>query len=149
MIILSWIVITLHKQNTRKIREDTKRTNEFGTINPHVESSLSIGGAEFGPYTQEQLVNKIIGKCPEAELYLGSVSTKCLIDTGAEVSTLTETFSQAFETFREGTVGYYYMAQDNCGEWDLYTISRLRGDRCHHLRTHLSEYGISCVAGFY
>ncbi len=51
-----------------------------------------MGGADLGSYTQEQLVGKIIGTCPETEVVLGNVPLRCLIDTGAEVSTVTEAF---------------------------------------------------------
>ena len=40
-----------------------------------------------------QLVTRAVGECPEATLHLGTArDVRCLLDTGAQVSTLTETF---------------------------------------------------------
>ena len=38
------------------------------------------------------IVAKAIGKCPDATIEVGGVRVKCLLDTGAQVSTLTESF---------------------------------------------------------
>ena len=40
----------------------------------------------------DHLFKKAVGKRPEAEVLIGGRKCKCLIDTGAEVSTMTETF---------------------------------------------------------
>lgn len=55
-----------------------------------------MGGADLGSYSQKQLVDKIMAPCPEAEVLLGDVKTQCLIDTGAEVSTLTEEYFRKY-----------------------------------------------------
>lgn len=42
--------------------------------------------------TREQVIERAIGKCPVVELKLNKVSTACLLDTGSQVSTLTDEF---------------------------------------------------------
>ena len=41
------------------------------------------------------LISKAVGRCPEAVLQLGSEDVRCLLDTGAQVSTVTESFFKA------------------------------------------------------
>ena len=38
------------------------------------------------------IVNKAIGQCPEVTIFLGGKKIECLVDTGAQVSTITESF---------------------------------------------------------
>jgi hypothetical protein len=45
-------------------------------------------------------MNKAIGKCPEAIVSIGMVPVRCLPDTGAQVSTITESF---FDQHLKGT----------------------------------------------
>ena len=42
------------------------------------------------------MIMKAIGQCPEAVVRLGSVEIKCLLDTGAQVSTVTESFFRKY-----------------------------------------------------
>lgn len=49
--------------------------------------------------TMETLFSKAIGKCPEADVIIGGVKVCCLLDTGAQVSTMTERFYR--ENFRD------------------------------------------------
>ena len=45
-----------------------------------------------------ELLDKAIGACPEARVRVGTKDVRCLLDTGAQVSTLTESFyNQHFE----------------------------------------------------
>lgn len=43
----------------------------------------------------DSIMNKAIGNCPEAMVQVGTVSMRCLLDTGAQVSTITESFFRA------------------------------------------------------
>ena len=46
-----------------------------------------------GDYFNEgSLLNRAIGTCPEADVMMDGVGIRCLLDTGAQVSTVTETF---------------------------------------------------------
>ena len=38
------------------------------------------------------VISRAVGECPEAQISIGGVTMTCLIDTGAQVSTVTETF---------------------------------------------------------
>lgn len=38
------------------------------------------------------IIDNVVGSCPEVNVRLGGVQVSCLIDTGAEVSTITESF---------------------------------------------------------
>ena len=40
------------------------------------------------------LLHRVVGKCPEVEVKLGDATVKCLVDTGAQVSTVTRVFFQ-------------------------------------------------------
>ena len=42
------------------------------------------------------IIENAVGSCPEVKVKLGGVDVGCLIDTGAEVSTMTESFYQEF-----------------------------------------------------
>ena len=39
---------------------------------------------------KDAIFSKLVGRCPEAMIQVGSVTTKCLFDTGSEISTVTE-----------------------------------------------------------
>ena len=41
------------------------------------------------------ILKRAVGTCPEVEVKVGDVSWKCLLDTGAQVSTITESFFRA------------------------------------------------------
>ena len=43
-------------------------------------------------YDKLNIFNKTVGKCPEVEVLIEGQPIKCLIDTGSQVSTVTETF---------------------------------------------------------
>ena len=62
-----------------------------------------VGDVVEGSYTVENtngsrsmelqdLLTKAVGKCPEAVVDFGGVEVNCLIDTGAEVTTITESY---------------------------------------------------------
>lgn len=51
--------------------------------------SPAMGGEHS---TGGSIVAQAIGNCPVAEIRVGGVDIRCLIDTGAEVSTVTESF---------------------------------------------------------
>ena len=38
------------------------------------------------------ILNRAVGKCPEVMVGVGDVQMRCLVDTGAQVSTITESF---------------------------------------------------------
>ena len=42
------------------------------------------------------MISKAVGRCPEAVLRLGNAEVRCLLDTGAQVSTITESFYKRF-----------------------------------------------------
>ena len=42
------------------------------------------------------IIENAVGNCPEVKIKLGGVDVGCLIDTGAEVSTITESFYKEF-----------------------------------------------------
>lgn len=49
--------------------------------------------------TRERFLERAVGKCPEVDIHIGGVPVRCLLDTGSNVSTLTESF------FRENLHG--------------------------------------------
>ncbi|KAI0216873.1 hypothetical protein LSAT2_031175 [Lamellibrachia satsuma] len=57
----------------------------------HLSTSPIIGDGELkDPSDVEALMEKAIGKCPVAEVKVSGQSANGLLDTGAEVSTITE-----------------------------------------------------------
>lgn len=42
--------------------------------------------------TKEHFLEHAVGQCPEVDIQIGGVSLRCLLDTGSNVSTLTESF---------------------------------------------------------
>lgn len=44
------------------------------------------------PPTKRQFLEKAVGQCPEVSVKIGGVSFRCLLDTGSNVSTMTEDF---------------------------------------------------------
>ncbi|XP_051931175.1 uncharacterized protein LOC127607116 [Hippocampus zosterae] len=42
--------------------------------------------------TRERFIERAVGKCPEVEIQIGGVPLRCILDSGSNVSTLTETF---------------------------------------------------------
>lgn len=49
-------------------------------------------GSKSGPLTKEQFLERAVGKCPEVEIHISGVAVRCLLDTGSNVSTLSESF---------------------------------------------------------
>ncbi len=49
-------------------------------------------GSKTGTLTKERFLERAVGKCPEVEIHAGGVAIRCLLDTGSNVSTLTESF---------------------------------------------------------
>ena len=54
-----------------------------------MEAHSSEGKRRFG---QQELIDKLVGKSPTAEIRINGRKINCLLDTGAEVSTVTESF---------------------------------------------------------
>ena len=50
---------------------------------------------EYSPYGGS-IIENAVGNCPDVKIKLGGVDVGCLIDTGAEVSTITESFYKEF-----------------------------------------------------
>lgn len=44
----------------------------------------------------DSVFNKAVGRCPEIEILINNVNTKCLIDTGSQVSTITESYFRKY-----------------------------------------------------
>ena len=42
------------------------------------------------------LLDKVVGECPETVISVNDCNVRCLLDTGAQVSTLTESFYKQF-----------------------------------------------------
>lgn len=42
--------------------------------------------------TKEQFLKNTVGECPEVDIRIDGVPLRCLLDTGSNVSTLTESF---------------------------------------------------------
>lgn len=56
-------------------------------------AQVQVGDGELeDPSDVEAVMERAIGKCPVVEVVVGGHSAKCLLDTGAEVSTITEGF---------------------------------------------------------
>ncbi len=51
-------------------------------------------GSRTGTLTKERFLERAVGKCPEVEIHAGGVAIRCLLDTGSNVSTLTESSSK-------------------------------------------------------
>ena len=48
---------------------------------------------------KEVIFSKLVGNCPEARIQLRSVSTNCLLDSGSEISAVTESlFKESLES---------------------------------------------------
>lgn len=56
-------------------------------------------GSRCSTLTKERFLERAVGKCPEVDIHIGGVPVRCLLDTGSNVSTLTESF------FRENLHG--------------------------------------------
>lgn len=46
--------------------------------------------------TREQIIERAIGKCPVVDLKLNGRSAHCLLDTGSQVSTMTDEFFRKY-----------------------------------------------------
>ena len=60
-----------------------------------VQSQTTTGGGHGSTdsdQVKDSIIDRAVGKCPEAIACLGSVKANCLLDTGAQVSTITESF---------------------------------------------------------
>lgn len=53
-------------------------------------------GSKTGTLTKERFLERAVGKCPEVEIHAGGVAIRCLLDTGSNVSTLTESFFKKY-----------------------------------------------------
>ncbi len=49
-------------------------------------------GSRCSTLTKERFLEWAVGKCPEVDIYIGGVPVRCLLDTGNNVSTLTQSF---------------------------------------------------------
>lgn len=49
-------------------------------------------GSVGSPLTKERFLERAVGRCPEVNIHIGGVPVRCLLDTGSNVSTLTESF---------------------------------------------------------
>ncbi len=49
-------------------------------------------GSRCSTLTKERFLERAVGKCPEVDIHIGGVPVRCLLDTGSNVSTLTERF---------------------------------------------------------
>lgn len=56
-------------------------------------------GSGCSTLTKERFLERAVGRCPEVDICIGGVPVRCLLDTGSNVSTLTESF------FRENLHG--------------------------------------------
>ncbi len=56
-------------------------------------------GSRCSTLTKEHFLERAVGKCPEVDIHIGGVPVRCLLDTGSNLSTLTESF------FRENLHG--------------------------------------------
>lgn len=57
-----------------------------------------------GETNKSSLLHKAVGECPEDEVGLSGTKVKCLVDTGAQVSTVTESFFYQYLAEREELV---------------------------------------------
>ena len=57
-----------------------------------IAGSHAVGENYEDSYDKLNIFNKTVGKCPEVEVLIEGQPIKCLIDTGSQVSTVTETF---------------------------------------------------------
>ena len=65
-----------------------------------------------------------IGKCPVAVVKIGGVSVPCLLDSGSEVSTITEEFFNThFKIEGTGTSFYQWMFKTDSSKWVGNTLS--------------------------
>ena len=53
-------------------------------------------GEDYTLPTREDFIHRIVGKCPTVEVQLGGVKLQCLLDSGSEVTTVTESFFVTF-----------------------------------------------------
>ena len=65
---------------------------EFKLIGPTAASHAVGEHSTYGG----SIIENAVGNCPEVKVKLGGVDVGCLIDTGAEVSTITESFYKEF-----------------------------------------------------
>ena len=72
------------KASSRRAKD--RPGQKFKLVKPVVESLTT------GPFSKDSCLNKAVGVCPESFVKLNNVEVKCLLDTGAQVSTVTESF---------------------------------------------------------
>ncbi|XP_067381076.1 uncharacterized protein [Channa argus] len=69
---------------------------QFGKREPLVAVSRAMQGPMIdstkSELTREQVIERAIGKCPVVDVMLNKVATCCLLDTGSQVSTITDEF---------------------------------------------------------
>ena len=58
---------------------------------PVTESQVA-GTSESFNSDRGSFLYKAVGKCPEAIVHIGPVEMRCLLDSGSQVSTITESF---------------------------------------------------------
>ena len=58
-----------------------------------------------------RVFDKAIGMCLETVVEIDNVPFRCLLDTGAQISTITESFFN--DNFKEIS-GCFWISQDNC-----------------------------------
>ena len=64
-----------------------------------------MSGEQIGSNNNKRVnLDKIIGECPTVDVLMNGVPLKCLVDTGSQVSTITESFYNSFSSqFQELT----------------------------------------------
>ena len=70
------------------------------------------------------MLHKAIGTCPELIVQLGKADVRCLLDTGAQVSTITEACFNPYFGDEERLVDVAPYT-DYSGKWFGHTLSRL------------------------
>ena len=73
-----------------------RRSSPFVKLNQPVAVSCTTG-EHSAEEEGSEVLHKAIGRCPELMIQLGKANIRCLLDTGAQVSTITEAcFNQYF-----------------------------------------------------
>ena len=78
------------------MRSSPSPTN-ISSVKPNQPVAMSHTTGIRSAQEEGQVLHKAIGMCPEIMVQLGKADARCLLDTGAQVSTITETcFNEYF-----------------------------------------------------
>ena len=75
--------------------------------------------------THNEVFDKAVGQCPVVGVKIGGALVSALVDTGSEVTTITENFFNKHALLTAGIVVNQYMVDTDSCQWLRHSICRL------------------------